>query len=490
MLDVRIHDKYQIEFKTHYRFKKSEKSTAYALEIYVFASNSLDLNPGSYPKYLFYRDLQTYLRLETPKIALRHIVSGRQNPFENLAAGFQDLASDPSIPQYVDNYVNQLKMFCCVTRRAMSEHIALVSRKTKPGSIDRLVEKYLSHSRNILQQYRSLRACVSYPSSGRRSFNLYIIIDEYRSLFTEEYSYRLLNTLKKKGLANWDAHKKAILELIVEETDYRKSQGYLVAASENDSNERLVHQTQSLKKYTESVLFLKTRSRQEGKLAQQMIFGVAAGLAMIWATAVALYAQYKFGIFTMAFFLTLVGSYILKDRIKELVKEYLSNKLLRFFYDQKIKICTTARKNRIGASRESFSFVNDEGLDNDIMELRNRDEMSQLGEYSVGEQVILYRKKIEVFQTQFDQVYKDLKIKGVTDITRYSVARMTQKMGNPKRQLYITDGEDYKRISARKVHHINFIIRYSENGKSNLKRFRLVMDRGGIRRLEEVSLAS
>jgi len=260
----------------------------------------------------------------------------------------------------------------------------------------------------------------------------------------------------------------------------------LAEAVENDANEKRVHQTQSLRKFTESVLFLDTRSQKVGQIAQQMIFGVAAGLAMIWATAIAFYAQYKFGFFTMAFFLTLVGSYILKDRIKDIVKEYLSNKLLRFFYDYKVRICTSARKNKIGASRECFSFVRDGALDKDIMKLRDRDQMSQLGEYSVGEQIILYRKKINVFPRHFEQVYQDQKIKGVTDITRYSVARLTQKMGNPKRSLYITDGKNYRRTNARKVHHINFIIRYSEHDETHLKRYRLVMDRGGIRRLEEV----
>ena len=77
----------------------------------------------------------------------------------------------------------------------------------------------------------------------------------------------------------------------------------------------------------------------------------------------------------------------------------------------------------------------------------------------------------------------------MTDVTRYSVARLTQKMDNPKRQLFITDGKNYRRTNARKVYNINFIIKYSANNKTNLKRFRLVMDRGGIRRLEEDSIA-
>ena len=489
MLDVRIHDKYQIEFKTHYRFKRQEEHTEYDVEIYMFMPNSLDLDHDNYPKYLFYRDLQTYLRFETPKIALRHVASGKGNPFQSMEECFQKLAADPS-PGYLSNYENQLKMFCCVVRKAMSEHIAFVSRKDDPRDIDYLVENYISHTTDMLDKFRGLRMIITIPTIDEKTFSMYALIDEYLSLVTDEYSYRLLETLKKKGLGNYDEHKKSILQMISNEIEYRKAKCYLAGPKENDDNEELVYRMQSLKKSTESVLFLNTHARPEGKMAQQMIFGAAAGLAMIWATAVALYAQYVFGIFTMAFFITLVVSYIFKDRIKELVRDYLSSKLQRFFFDQKTRICTGSRKHKIGISRESFSFVGDDTIDNEVVELRNRDQISRSGEYSVGEKTLLYRKKISVFPRYFEQVYQNLHIKGVTDITRYSVARLTRKMGNPKRHLFITDGKDYRRINARKVQHINFIIRYTAHDESCLKRFRLVMDRGGIRRLEEVSTST
>jgi len=489
MLDVRIHDKYQIEFITHYRFKRQEEHTEYNVEIYMFMPNSLDLDHDNYPKYLFYRDLQTYLRFETPKIALRHVASGKGNPFQCMEKCFQKLAADPS-SEHLSNYENQLKMFCCIVRKAMSEHIAFLSRKDDPRDIDYLVENYISHTTGMLEKFRGLRMIITIPTIDEEIFSLYVLIDEYLSLVTDEYSYRLLETLKKKGLANYDEYKNSVLQLITNEIKYRKAKGYLAGPKENDDNEELVYRMQSLKKCTESVLFLNTRARPEGKMAQQMIFGAAAGLAMIWATAVALYAQYVFGIFTMAFFITLVVSYIFKDRIKEVVRDYLSGKLQRFFFDQKTRICTGSRKHKIGLSRESFSFVGDDTIDDEVMELRNRDEISRSGEYSVGEKTILYRKKISVFPRYFERVYRNLQIKGVTDITRYSVARLTRKMGNPKRHLFITDGKDYRRISARKVQHINFIIRYSAHDESFLKRFRIVMDRGGIRRLEEVSTST
>ena len=489
MLDVRIHDKYQLEFKSHYRFKRQEEQTSYALEIYMFVPNSLDLDHGNYPKYLFYRDLQTYLRFETPRIALRHVVSGKRNPFQSLEECFQKLAADSS-SRNIRNYENQLKMFCCVVRKAMSEHIEFLSRKDDRKDIDYLVENYISLTAGILKKFRGLRTTITIPTIDEKVFSIYVLIDEYLSLVTEEYSYRLLETLKKRGLENFDDHKRTILQLITNEIGYRKAKGYLAGSKENDNNEELVYRMQSLRKYTESVLFLSTRAQQEGKLAQQMIFSAAAGLAMIWATAIAIYAQYKFGIFTMAFFITLVVSYIFKDRIKEVVRDYLSSKLLRFFYDQKIRICTCSREHQIGSSRESFSFVGDDKLDDEILKLRNRDSISGTGEYTVGEKTILYRKKISVFPAHFEQVYQVLQVRGITDITRYNIARMTRKMGNPKRYLFITDGKDYRRINARKVHHINFIIRYTSHDESYLKRFRLVMDRGGIRRIEEIKAST
>ena len=65
------------------------------------------------------------------------------------------------------------------------------------------------------------------------------------------------------------------------------------------------------------------------------------------------------------------------------------------------------------------------------------------------------------------------------------MAQFTKKMDNPKRQLFTTDGENYYRTSARKVYNIDFIVKCLAGDQCDVKRFRVVMDRGGVRRLEE-----
>jgi len=59
MLDVRIHDKYQVELKTHYRF--DQKHNSHAIEVYIFVSKNLGVNSESYPNYLFYRGYENLL---------------------------------------------------------------------------------------------------------------------------------------------------------------------------------------------------------------------------------------------------------------------------------------------------------------------------------------------------------------------------------------------------------------------------------------------
>lgn len=199
MLDVRIHDKYQIELKTHYRFEPEKKRTTYALEIYMFVSSNLDLDATNYPKYLFYRDLQNYLRFETPRIALRHVISKAQSPFVNLERSLHRLSKKAS-SRHIKNSENQLRMFCCVVRKAMSEHITLLEEKTDSKDIAILVDQYLTYTTDILNEFRSLRAIITLPAMDKEIFKRYVLIDEYLSLISTEYAYRLLEALRKKEL--------------------------------------------------------------------------------------------------------------------------------------------------------------------------------------------------------------------------------------------------------------------------------------------------
>ncbi|TNF99695.1 MAG: hypothetical protein EP297_05070 [Gammaproteobacteria bacterium] len=283
-------------------------------------------------------------------------------------------------------------------------------------------------------------------------------------------------------------HIKKLIELINKEIEYRKKKNYPSIAAAGSDNEEFVYRSSVLKKFTESILFLNTRVQPEGKIVEQLIFSFAAGLAMVFATGVAFYTQAKYGNFTMMFFIALVISYMFKDRIKELVRIYLNNKIQRFFYDHKVNICSGSRRNRLGFSREGFSFISEGNLAPEILKLRARDPFNLIDNELGAEKIILYQKQVKIFSRNFDDVYQNHPIKGINDITRLSVSRFVRKMDNPKKALFVTNGSGYQRTNGSKVYHLNMVIKQSSQDKDIYNRFRIVLNRRGIKRIEEVNI--
>lgn len=140
---------------------------------------------------------------------------------------------------------------------------------------------------------------------------------------------------------------------------------------EDADNEILIFRQGVLKKYIGSVLFLDTQRESEGKFLEQILVGGAAGLAMVFATLVAFYAQKEFGNFTLPLFALLVASYIFKDRIKELSRIYFVNKLNKYRFDHKTDIFGDEGK-RVGTCKEAINFVPEYKLPRKIRTFRKK----------------------------------------------------------------------------------------------------------------------
>jgi hypothetical protein len=85
-------------------------------------------------------------------------------------------------------------------------------------------------------------------------------------------------------------------------------------------NETLVFRRSVLKKYVASILFLDTEVNTDWLPLQQVFFGLAAAAARVFATAAAFISQSVYGGLTLPVYVTLVVSYIFKDRIKDLLR--------------------------------------------------------------------------------------------------------------------------------------------------------------------------
>ena len=237
-----------------------------------------------------------------------------------------------------------------------------------------------------------------------------------------------------------------------------------------------------LKKYVESDLFLSVDKRKNGVLKEQVYYSIAAGLSMIFATAVTFTFQQKYGNFTMPLFVALVVSYMLKDRIKELVRlAFLSSRKFRYFDNKTI---LSVKENIIGVCKEGFDIVPQSKVPQEIMDIRNRSLIVDVENRINQESVLFYRNLAEIDHKKLSET-SEYRVEGINEILMLNLSSFVKKMDNPESgyQICKSDGELVS-VSVKKIYYINFILRISVGSEQLFKRYRIAMNRDGIIDLE------
>ena len=480
---VKIHDRFQFEIKLNYEFGNGYSGSAYDVDTYLFIPDSLKINYSTYNKRDFYSDIQTYIRFKTPSVPLSHIADGPDSPLAKLKAVLEKAVAQPDTRSRSD-YQHNVKMFCCILKSSLRDYINDITQLGDNKEIEAAISEYITATDEIRQGYRALASLANTEAPDKTIISNFHFADEYIGILIESFTYRLLEALE----GNKSIRKKFFPELlksIKEELEYRKSRKYRSVFREESDNEELVYRMSAFKKYMGSVLYLNTRVQKEGRVVEQLASGLAAGLAMVFATAVAFYALEVYGNITLPLFLALVISYIFKDRIKEFARLYLSRKLRRFLFDHKLTIFS-GQRNKIGIFEESFNFVKESRVAEQVRKIRDRDHFTEIANDWVGEKVILYRKHVELFPKKLKLEYQDFNPEGINDITRFNIIRFLGKMDDPRKTIFTAGDNSYRKASGERVYHLNMIIRYSMDHKSMYKRFRIVLSRAGIKRIEQI----
>lgn len=482
---VRIHDRHQVEVKLAYKLDDFASARSYEVSAFLFLPGSLGVTPGSYSKRDFFNDLISHIRVKTPDVLLRDMASQADGPLRKLADSF-DLLARQANRRTESSCEYRLKMFCCILKSALRDHVgALAGRSTADQA--HLVDEFSGSVRSIAAAFRQLRTIINVPTVRREFFSKFQFADEYVSLLVEAYTFEMLEVLRTQNGALFEVHRSGLLALIKEEIAYRGDNGYPSIPDANGDNETLVFRKSVLKKWVERVLFLGTRTKREGTVAEQTLFAVAAGLSMVFATSVAFLAQRFYGNLTFPLFVALVVSYMLKDRIKELLRVFFNAKIQGFFLDRRQQIFGDEQaRERIGTVKEGFDFVGEKRIPAGVRRLRNRDHITEIENGWVGETVVAYRKRITLLPGWFERMQGDYRVEGLSDILRLNVSGFLSRMDEPKKPLWVIDGTDYRDIAGQRVYHINLVVQCCSGSWADERRFRLVLNKEGIKRVEPV----
>jgi len=486
-IKVKIHDKFSFEFKTSFiatHKSKADDINEFSINTWIFVPNSLDINRFTYSKDRFYRDIKSNVRLITPVFSLKEIYSGDNCPLNRLKNALEILSQTPENITNSENYAYQIRMFSSIFKSASRDRAYNIIEEQDDAKIPGLVDKYLSELELILKNYRDQEQIVKRKTISADNKQFFVFGDDFIGNIVEQHCFRIMRRLENRSV--YRIIKSRLYKFVEAENKYKGEKGYSCLDIQDTTNNYLVVMRRGiLKKFIESDLYLNTKKIKDGAFAQQFYYGIAAGISMVFATIVAFTAQLRYGNFTMPLFFALVISYVFKDRIKDLMRYYFSTQLGKKYFDTKRELEIQTQK--IGWTKEAFDFVSEEKTPEGIMNMRKRSPLVEAENKVYNEQIILYRKLVQLSASQISE-YKGYRFIGMNDITRFNLTHFVQKMDNPFVPIYMPDQEDgYILYSSEKVYALHIIIRCQTRDNLYYRKFRLLFNREGIKEIREIN---
>ena len=482
-INPKIHDRFSLEFKVGFVAEGDKPTSEFQMNTWIYIPETLDVNRYTYSKDSFYRDTRSYLRFITPSYRLSELADDYILPYKRLRQACYNIVENLS-EKTRKAYETEIKMYASIVKSSIRDGYVEVMNSQDEAEKAKLADLYLINIYKVLQLYRSVRALFDGAKGKGTIAEPFDFGDEFISNVVEQHVFRLVEWLKESGFEWTDQFKVRIDDLLKKEDEYRKSRGFLRVEKESDDrNRKFVYRAGQLKKYLESNLYLPVHKRSNTVFLEQVAFSFAAGVSMIFATVVSFAFQQTYGNFTLPFFIALVISYMFKDRIKDLIRNYFANRLGSRFYDYIIRIRVNNRK--LGWSKEGFDFVSSQKISRHVQEKRARKSPLVLGK-GVDEQIMQYRKKVHLRPKEVARL-SEYPLAGINEIIRYNLSEFMRKMDNPQVPLYVNEGgADLDRTLGDKVYYINFVIQCIYDEQREYRRYKVCLSQAGIKDIQEI----
>lgn len=466
-----IHDRFSVEFKINFSGKE-QQHRLFKMNSWLFIPYSLNINATTYSKDQFYQDVKSNVRLKTPLFTLQQLADAESLTVRNLSAAVQKYA-ETQTSVCLQDLEFHIKMYVAIYKSALRDETKALQAASESVFNPDAWKAQLTAMRRVVRHYREIMRNSSESLSAVASIFQYG--DEYLSHLTELHAVRLMRSATALSVIGIEDVRQEIKSLIIEEHQYKIDQGYahFSLSSVAENRDMFMHQN-LLKKYVESALYLKSDSQPDGAAAKEITLSFAAGLAMLISMLIALPFQKYLGQYPILIFVILVVAYMFKDRIKEYARNRFAHRLKSRFFDMKNKVFF--RGKEVVNIKEGMDFIDDSKTPDEVKFSRNR---SDLENRIPLEQIILYRKQVEIDNESLSQRY-EYRYDGINDITRIHLQHFTAKMDDPEIDVTMLDGERVQTMSIPRVYNLHIVLQCVAGDMLDYHCFRLIMCRDGI----------
>ena len=484
-IQAKQHDNFSVEFKFGYNCKKDGEKDKFSVNTWIFVPNSLDINPENYGKEHFYRDIKSNVRLITPSYLLQDIAHETSLPLASLKKSLETAVLNPS-ESSLNAYEYHLKMFAAIFKSALRDHVARLDTAPSLETAECQVDEYIKCLRQILTMFRALHKIVDIPTVSARIRNSFRMSDELMSHNVVLTTTRMIKDSDASEHSQKLSHvRRKFTSFILQEREYMDEMGYERLGGTPEHDRQLLFHHGMLKKYVESELYIRLDKKKDGVAVEQLYYSIAAGVAMIFATGVAWYTQIRYGNITWPLFVVLVVSYMLKDRIKDLLRYYFAHKLGNKYFDKKATVAIGDKK--IGVIKEGFDFISKEKTPDAVMNMREQASFIEDESRILEEKILLYRKHVEISDSALAKV-DACQMKGINEIVRLHLNRFTHKMDNPEVPIDSIDADGkIASWSVQRIYYVNVLFRLQHDGEAEYRHFRIAMTRNGVQAVDEIS---
>ncbi len=497
-----IHDRHHFEITFRYSFAETSP-TQYRIDAFFFIPAAAGVDAASYDPAHFFGDTKAYIRLETPKVSLGTIME------DSLASPLLDVEGElrPGVA-HVDSAAisRKARVAGCIIRGIVRRQFRKLMQVCNDDTVAcpevaHRIAEMACNTRTLLKRTRRTWKMATDAALG----NGFDHIDDFLSGECLEASCETLLIVDERIRRHSEATdsvrdaRAALAGFVSEELAYRTSRGWPITepTSTYADLEAVLYRRSQLKNYLFGSLFLKARALKSRDLANH-IFGAAGVLiAAIWAffSNPALFGTVTINSLTFAVLFVAVFAYILKDRLKEMVRQYLAGRFGTLLADRDRQILSSDLMDEkpqkpLGRMREFINFVTPSKVGNDIHKLRNAVHTIGVGEDAI-ESILHYAKLIDL-KPQRPWVYRN----GIRDILRFNVRHLLTGFDESIEHLYAFDLREQcpTPIEGHHVYHVNLILRYTvcdfggKPAQTSYERIRLVLNKHGIVRIEPVVL--
>lgn len=498
--EVHVRDRWQFSLKSEFFPQEGEEGSQCTQEFYLFIPNALQINKDTYTKPQFYEDQTNIIRYKTPLFTFEELFDAH-NSASPLTRMF-GLCQQPQAAEARNSFLDELKLFGNITRSTMRRDVkeiidALnnVEGSERTQFFKERSEKLLGDIAHLREQINELKSTFLHTWNNSDLYRQILYIDEFISDYIGYYLTGLLEVMHQHPEIDASSIEARIKEVVVKE-DLLTEHGRLVAASEEnyldtDEGESIIHKKSLLNIFVIDALQLYTSRFSSDTSYQNWIGSLSAGIAMLIYFVLYVWLGNVFVINSAPFIFITVGIYVLKDRLKEWMRILSYQNVSRWFPDYTTELFSPDKKYRLGKVTESFSFIEEPQLSQELRILRNAEFHSVLETVHRPESVLYYKRTVTLYEIPKKSSSRR---SSLNIIFRYNIQRFLRKASEPFKEVLTIDPETQQLVPLYlpKVYHLNVIIRTTmTNGESapkiELKKLRIIIDKNGIKRIEQIS---